>query len=64
MRVSHISTLIIQCTDIPPRYPPDTWGPKLAGMLTITLPHNPVPNESKSSQPVDRLKEDTIFTDI
>ena len=63
MRVSHISTLIIQCTDIPPRYPPDTWGPKLAGIYML-LANDNITTQSKSSQPVHRLKEDTIFTYI
>ena len=40
------------------------WQGFTCSLLTITLPHNPVPNESKSSQPVDRLQEDTIFTNI
>ena len=40
MGVSHISTLIIQCTDIPPRYIPDTWGPKLAGIYMLVANDN------------------------
>ena len=40
MRVSHISTLIIQCTDIPLRYPQDTWGPKLAGIYMLAANDN------------------------
>ena len=46
MRVSHILTFIVQCTDIPTRCPQDTWGPKLAGIYMLAANDN---NTTQSS---------------
>ena len=67
MRVSRISTLIIQCTDnlylhaIPRTREALNLQGFTCSLLTIKLPHNSVPNESKSSQSVVCLKEDTYL---